>query len=117
MDLEQIGIECDLAIETGEDQRISQLIDKVGSYLKADDLPDDALAKYNYFLANLYSKLSILRKEDFRGWRLGKFPENMVNAINKLRSAKTFAISRDDFLPNEIQTNLANRDCPPEKNY
>ena len=94
MDLEQIGIECDLAIETGEDQRISQLIDKVGSYLKADDLPDDALAKYNYFLANLYSKLSILRKEDFRGWRLGKFPENMVNAINKLRSAKTFAISR-----------------------
>ena len=108
MDLEQIGIECDLAIETGEDQRISQLIDKVGSYLKADDLPDDALAKYNYFLANLYSKLSILRKEDFRGWRLGKFPENMVNAINKLRSAKTFAISRDDFLPNEIQTNLAN---------
>ena len=107
MDLEQIGIECDLAIETGEDQRISQLIDKVGSYLKADDLSDDALAKYNYFLANLYSKLSILRKEDFRGWRNDEFPENMVNAINRLRSAETFAISRHDFLPNEIQINLA----------
>ena len=109
MDLEQIGIECDFAIETGEDQHISQLIDKLDSYLKADDLPDDTLARCNYFLANLYSKLSILRKEDFSGWRNDEFPENMVNAINRLRSAKTFAVSRHDFLPNEIRTNLANQ--------
>ena len=109
MDLEQIGIECDLAIETGEDQHISQLVDKVGSYLKTDDLSDGALAECNYFLANLYSKLSILRKEDFRDWRNDEFPENMVNAINRLRSAETFAISRHDFLPNEIRTNLANQ--------
>ena len=109
MDLEQIGIECDLAIENGEDQRISRLIDKVASHLKADDLSDDALAKYNYFLGNLYSELSIIRKEDFRGWRTKEFPENMVNAINRFRRAKTFATSRDDFLRNEIRTNLANQ--------
>ena len=71
MDLQQIGIDCDLAIEAGDCPRIEQLIDELVSYLKADDLSDDTLAECNYFLGNLYSKLSILREEDFRGWRTG----------------------------------------------
>ena len=109
MDLQRIGIDCDLAIEAGDCLRIEQLIDELVSYLRTEDLPDDTLAECNYFLGNLYSKLSILREEDFRGWRTGEFPKNRVNAINRFRSAKTFAVSRDDFLPNEIQTNLVNQ--------
>lgn len=107
--INEIGIECDQAIGSGDLTHIDILLESLLEWAKDNHNDNVSIAHVLYCIANLYAAKAKFSDESIAEWRNDKFPENNIAAINYLRKALS-KINADSFPFNllEIETNIAN---------